>query len=217
MNELLSALDTVRVHIDDILQVTKGSWEDHLTGLEEVFRPLQEANLKANAKTSNFGTHEMECSGCDITRTGMPPIAKKLQAIQAIKTPKTREQQRGFSGMINYCRDTWKHRASLLAPLSALTSKNIPHAWTDKHQKNFDATKRVVGQEVSLAYPDFSAPFQTRTDACKTQIGAVISQNGNPIAFCSRKMNSAQHDCTATEKELLSIVATLKESLETLC
>jgi hypothetical protein len=64
---------------------------------------------------------------------------------------------------------------------------------------------------VSLAYPDFNAPFQTHTDACKTQIGAVASQNGKPIAFCSRKMNSAQQNCTVTEKELLSIVATLKE------
>jgi hypothetical protein len=48
-------------------------------------------------------------------------------------------------------------------------------------------------------------------DACKTQLGAIISQNGKPIAFYSRKMNSAQQNCTTTEKELLSIVATLKE------
>jgi hypothetical protein len=64
---------------------------------------------------------------------------------------------------------------------------------------------------VSLAYPDFNAPFQTRTDACKTQIGAVTSQSGKPIAFCSRKMNGAQQNHAVTEKELLSIVATLKE------
>jgi hypothetical protein len=64
---------------------------------------------------------------------------------------------------------------------------------------------------VLLAYPDFNAPFQIHTDACKTQIGAVISQNGKPIAFYSRKMNNAQQNYTTTEKELLSIVATLKE------
>jgi hypothetical protein len=34
MNDLLDGLDTVRVYIDDILHVTKGSWEDHLEGLE---------------------------------------------------------------------------------------------------------------------------------------------------------------------------------------
>jgi hypothetical protein len=69
----------------------------------------------------------------------------------------------------------------------------------------------VIGREVSLAYPDFNTPFQIHTDASKTQIGAVMSQNGKPIAFCSRKMNSAQQNYTVTEKELLSIVATLKE------
>jgi hypothetical protein len=64
---------------------------------------------------------------------------------------------------------------------------------------------------VLLAHPDFNNPFQTHTDVHKTQIGAVTSQNGEPIAFCSRQMNSAQQNCTVTEKELLSIVATPKE------
>jgi transposase InsO family protein len=211
MNDLLDGLDTVRVYIDDILHVTKGSWEEHLTGLEEVFRRLQQAGLKVNAKKSNFGAHEMEYLGYNITRTGIQPIPKKVQAIQAIKTPKTRKQLRGFIGMINFYRDMWKNRSSLLAPLTALTSKNVPFKWTEEHQKNFDAIKRVIGREVLLAYPDFNAPFQIHTDACKTQIGAVISQNGKPIAFYSRKMNSAQQNYTTTEKELLSIVATLKE------
>jgi hypothetical protein len=113
--------------------------------------------------------------------------------------------------MINFHRDVWKDRSSLLAPLTALTSKNAPCESTDEHQKNFDAIKRVIRREVLLAYPDFNAPFQTHTDASKTQIGAVTSQNGKPIAFWSRKMNSAQQNYTVTEKELLSIVATLKE------
>jgi hypothetical protein len=62
-----------------------------------------------------------------------------------------------------------------------------------------------------MSYLDFNPPFQMLTDACKTQIGAVACQKGKPIAFCSREMNSAQHNYTVTKKELLSIVATLKE------
>ena len=69
----------------------------------------------------------------------------------------------------------------------------------------------MIGREVFLAYPDFNAPFEINTDASKLQIGAVISQKGKPIAFYSRKMNSAQQNYTTTEKELLSIVETLKE------
>ena len=45
----------------------------------------------------------------------------------------------------------------------------------------------------------------------KLQIGPVISQEGKPTAFYSQKMNTAQQNYTTTEKELLSIVASLKE------
>ena len=68
----------------------------------------------------------------------------------------------------------------------------------------------MIGSEVLLGYPDFNAPFEIHTDASKLQLGTVISQKGKPIAFYSRKMNSAQQNYTTTEKELLSIVETLK-------
>ena len=81
----------------------------------------------------------------------------------------------------------------------------------DEHQKCFDAVKRVIGRKVLLAYPDFNSPFEIHTDTSTLQIGAVISQKGKPIAFYSRNMNSAQQNYNTTEKELLSIVETLKE------
>ena len=71
--------------------------------------------------------------------------------------------------------------------------------------------KRIIAKEVLLAYPDFSKPFQMHTDASHCQLGAVISQEGKPIGFYSRKLNPAQTRCTTTERELLSIVETLKE------
>ena len=62
-----------------------------------------------------------------------------------------------------------------------------------------------------MAYLDFNAPFEIHNDASKQQIGAFISIKGKPIAFYSRKMNSAQQNYTTTDKELLSMVPTLKE------
>ena len=69
----------------------------------------------------------------------------------------------------------------------------------------------MIRREVLKGYPDFNAPFEIHTDASKLQLGAVIYQKGKPIALYSRKMNSAQQNYTTTEKELLSIVETLKE------
>ena len=71
--------------------------------------------------------------------------------------------------------------------------------------------KKIIAKEVMLAYPDFNKPFVIHTDASHYQLGAVISQEGKPIAFYSRKLNPAQTRYTTTERELLSIVETLKE------
>ena len=60
-----------------------------------------------------------------------------------------------------------------------------------------------------LAFPNVNLKFVIHTDASDRQLGAVISQNGKPIAFYSRKLNSAQRRYTTTERELLSIVETL--------
>ena len=83
--------------------------------------------------------------------------------------------------MINFYCDMWQKRSELLAPLTALTSKNVKYEWKDEHQKFFDSIKRVIGREFLLAYPVFNAPFLIYTDASKLQIGAVVSQKGSPL------------------------------------
>jgi hypothetical protein len=68
-----------------------------------------------------------------------------------------------------------------------------------------------VSQETLLAFPDFEKEFHVYTGASNKQLGAVIMQEGTPLAFYSRKLSSAQTRYTTGEQELLSIVETLKE------
>ena len=105
----------------------------------------------------------------------------------------------------------WAKRSELLAPLSRLTSDKNKFVWTSVEQEAFDKVKQILSKETMLAFPDFQSPFVIHTDASKTQLGAVISQQNKPIAFYSRKLNPAQVNYTTTERELLSIVETLKE------
>ena len=139
------------------------------------------------------------------------PIPKKVESIQALAVPKTRKQLRQFIGMINLYCDMWQKRSELLAPLTALTSKNVKCDWKEEHQKCFDSIKRMIDLEVLLAYLDFNPSFEIHNDASKLQIGTFISQKGKPIAFYSRKMNSTQQNYNTTDKELLSVFASLKE------
>ena len=201
----------MRNYIDDLLCLTKGTFEDHMEKLDLVFQRLQQAGLKVNANKSFFARTELEYLGYWISREGIQPLKEKVQAILKIAEPKTRKELRSFLGVVNYYRDMWIKRSHALAPLSSLTSKTKPFKWGEAQSKAFQMAKRIIAKEVLLAYPDFSKPFQMHTDASHYQLGAVISQEGKPIGFYSRKLNPAQTRHTTTERELLSIVETLKE------
>ena len=92
-----------------------------------------------------------------------------------------------------------------------MESSNAKFKWTEEHEHAFKEMRKIMARETLLAFPDFNKPFEIHTDASKVQLGAIISQEGKPIAFYSRKLNPAQTRYTTTERELLSIVETFKE------
>ena len=62
-----------------------------------------------------------------------------------------------------------------------------------------------------MVYSAFNIPFDIHTEASDTQLGVVISQCIISIAFYSCKSNNAHTRYTPMEKDLLSIIETLKE------
>jgi hypothetical protein len=98
--------------------------------------------------------------------------------------------------------------------LTSLTSIKVKLEWHSSHQQAFDKIKKVIGTatHVLLFYSDFSKPFHLHTDESDHQLGAVIMQDRKPIAFYSRKLNTAQKRYTTTDRgqELLSGIETCK-------
>jgi hypothetical protein len=119
---------------------------------------LSDKGLLVNAEKSTFCADEIEYLGYWVSRSGIQPITKKLEAIKKMVHPTTCKELRRFIGMVNYYRDMWVHRSELLAPLTSMTSKNGKFNWTDEHQKVFENIKKIICREVMLTFLDFSKP-----------------------------------------------------------
>ena len=219
ISDLMEGLeDFIRAYLDDILIITKGSYQDHLLKVAKVLKRLQAAGLQVNLPKSKIAVQELEYLGYWLTPKGIRPMAKKVEAIKNLQAPKTVKQVRSFLGMVNYYKDMWRHRSHLLAPLTDLTAnkdgttgkKRGPIKWEKVHQDAFDTIKQIITDDVMLSFPDFNKPFEIHTDASDYQLGAVIMQERKPIAFYSRKLNSAQRNYTTGEREMLSIVECLR-------
>jgi hypothetical protein len=120
---------------------------------------------------------------------------------------------RVFIGCVSYYCDMWLSRAHILKPLTDQSGlkKRAPIKWTDDMQKAFDKMRLLMAADALAAYPDHNKRFNIYTDASDFQLGACIIQEGRPVAHFLQKLTKSQQNYTTIEKEMLSIVATLKE------
>ena len=142
--------------------------------MREVLLQLSDVGLKVNAKKSHFAEFKIENLGYWITRQGIKPLPKKVEALQNIAPPKNKKQLQRFLGMVNYYCDMWIQQSEVLVPLTHFISSNIKFEWTNVEQTAFDKIKQIVRHETLLSYPDFNKPFEIHTDTSHTQLGVVI-------------------------------------------
>ena len=74
-----------------MLILTKGYWTDHIQKLELTLNKLKEKGLKHNIDKSFFGQTEMEYLGFWVTRDGVKPINRKIEAITNMAPPTSRK------------------------------------------------------------------------------------------------------------------------------
>jgi Reverse transcriptase (RNA-dependent DNA polymerase) len=154
MSSLFDDLEYVMTYIDDLLTISKGNCSEHLQQLDVVLQRIKDAGLKVNANKSFFGKPELEYLGYWITRIGIQPVTKKIQAILNINTPTTKQELHRFIGMVNYYRDMWAIRSDVLAPLTKLGSTTAKWLWTEEQQKSFETIKQENSKDTLLSYPD---------------------------------------------------------------
>ena len=197
----------VLVFFDDIL-VFSSSWHDHLKHLEAVLQILQQHQLYARLSKCSFGASEVDYLGHRVSSKGVSMESTKVQAVLEWPPLTNSKQLRGFLGLTGYYRRFIKAYAHIAAPLTDLLKKDN-FVWNSEAEAAFLKLKNAMTIAPVLALPDFTQPFILETDASGIGVGAVLSQNGHPIAYFSKKLAPRMQKQSAYTRELLAITEAL--------
>ncbi|MCO5576624.1 hypothetical protein L7F22_030439 [Adiantum nelumboides] len=92
-----------------------------------------------------------------------------------------------------------------------LKGKGKTFTWGEEQQRSFEKLKVTLASAPILAIVDPKKPFVVETDASDRAIGAVLLQDGRPIAFESKTLDKSQQNYSVYERELYAIIHALKK------
>ncbi|CAI7864644.1 unnamed protein product, partial [Closterium sp. NIES-53] len=201
----------VIVYLDDILIFSR-TREQHLRDLDAVFQRLQENRLITKGSKCEFLKQELEFLGHVISRNGIKIDPEKIKAIKEWKSP-TKVLQ-SFLGFVNYVRRFIPNMVGITGPLANLLHKDINFVWGEEPEATFQELKNFLISPLVLRIADPSKPFKVIIDASDFAIGAVLLQDFGdelqPIAYESRKLQSAERNYLIHNKEMLAIIHAFK-------
>jgi hypothetical protein len=215
MNQVLLGINGTRafVYLDDII-IYATDLPEHEERLREVFSRLQKSNLQLQPSKCHFLRREVIYLGHRITDAGVRPDPSKVSCVQKHPVPKNITEIKQFLGLTGYYRRFIENYSHLAKPLTRLLKKDTPFEWTTECEAAFKNLIDKLTTAPVLQYPDFERTFILTTDASQFAIGSVLSQGNpgsdHPIAYASRTLNKAEQSYSTAEKELLSIVWSIK-------
>jgi hypothetical protein len=147
----------------------------------------------------------LEYLGHIVSAQGVATDPRKTQAMQEWPRPMTLTELRGFLGLTGYYRKFVRHYGIIAKPLSNFLKKK-EFSWPPEAQAAFEQLKLAMTMTPVLALPDFTRQFVVETDACETGIGAVLMQDGHPLAFLGKALSVQHKALSIYEKEFLALI-----------
>ena len=197
------------VFFDDIL-IYSVSLSDHLRHLQTTFQVLYDNHFVLKLSKCLFAQPQVEYLGHLVSHRGVQPVASKIAAIAQWPNPRSVRALRSFLGLAGFYRRFIRGYATIAAPLVKATTVEPLH-WTPATQTAFDTLKAALTSAPVLALPDFKLPFTVETDASAIGMGAVLSQQGHPIAFFSKPFSQKMLRASTYVRELCAITIAVRK------
>ena len=108
--------------------------EGHDCHLVQVLNKCHEIGLKLNPDKCIFKSTQVLFIGHLVTKDGLKPDPKKVNAVVNMPAPQNKTQLRSFVRLCNYVSCYVPHLTDVLSPLRALTVKSIEFKWEWLHR-----------------------------------------------------------------------------------
>ena len=205
MNEIIppSLHDFCLVYLDDIL-IFRRTKEEHEVHIRKILDVLREHKFIAKLVKCSFYKEAIKWLGHIISARGVEVDRRKTLAVQDWPTPNSVKELQKFLGLANYFGKLMQAYSKLVAPLTTMLRKDSVFTWGPEAQDAFEGVKFSLTHAPVLALPDFNTHFTLQSDASGYGLGAVLLQDGRPIAYHSRKMSAAEFKYSGNNKELLA-------------
>lgn len=177
---------------DDIIVYGKDE-QEHDKNLRNVLAKLRERGLTVNKQKCQFGMSQLVFMGHVLSRHGIGPDHKKVDAVANARNPENSAEVRGFLGLVNFCARYIPDLATIAEPLRRLTRAKEKWCWDSSQQTAFDELKRRLTHASAMAYYDPDADTKVIVDASPVGLGAVLSQKQSddsirPVYYVSRAL-----------------------------
>ena len=120
------------------------------------------------------------------------------------------KEVRSVLGVLGYQQPFIPYYADIARPLTALTKKNTPFAWTPECCTALDTLITTVTGGPTLAQPNMGRPFFLQVNASAYATGAILSQKDDrgkhqAVGFLSKTFNEAERNYDIHDQELLAV------------
>ena len=205
MSEMFEDIPGVEVVVDDLL-IWGENREEHDERLIQVLQRARHRGLKLNKAKCQFRQHEISYIGHVLSKDGIKPDPKKTEAITQMTPPQNKEEVQRFLGMLTYLAKFIPNLSQIAAPLRVLLEKDTQWHWHEEQVKSFKALKQLATEAPVLKYFDPNKHTKLSVDASSKGVGAVLLQEGHPIAYASKALTNSQQNYAQIEKEMFAIV-----------
>jgi len=203
LHDILEGLPGLYIYMDDIV-IGGTSTAEHDSNLQQFMERIAAKKLTISKDKCTFGGTKLQFLGHVITRGTIAPDPNRSAPFINFPIPKTFKQLERFVGLAVY-HSKWIPNFSLtMEPLFLALSKKILPLTTDAL-----AAIQLLKEQIKKAIlhvVDQNKELTITTDASAVAIGAILSQEGRPVAFMSKKLSKAQQNWSAAELEGFAVV-----------